>query len=265
MGQEIQVLIDAEKCTGCGLCVADCPRRVLVMRDNKAAIDATKQCFSCGHCFAVCPALAVKLGGLDDEVVELPGKPFLDETDLKTHLKCRRSIRHFKKTPAEREKIEKVIEAGRLTPTGSNSQNVRFIVIQNEIETIEDVVIAQYTTLSELAAQSGNLVMLPSGFDADRLTRGFLFHRAPLAILCVSPREDNACLAAMSMELMAEALGLGVVYVGLFTNPANRNVKLRESLAIKKEERIAACLAIGYPDVQYLRTAPKRAANITWR
>nr|AGS53525.1 ferredoxin [uncultured bacterium contig00055] len=266
MDQEIQVVIDNEKCTGCGRCVADCQRHVLEIQNNKAVINTTRQCFKCGHCFAICPAQAVQLSGLDDEIMELTGKPpFLDEKSLKTHLKCRRSIRQYKRNPVEKEKIEKIIEAGRLTPTASNSQNVRYIVIQNEIETIEDAVIAQYTTSSELLAQSESYVMPPYGLGADRLKRGFLFQGAPLVILNISPSEINACLAAMSMELMAEALGLGAVYVGLFARPANKNMKLREALGIAKEEIIAACLAIGYPDVQYLRSAPKKAANITWK
>lgn len=42
----------------------------------------------------------------------------------------------------------------------------------------------------------------------------FFFKNAPAAIVVVSKDEINASLAASNMELMAEALGLGVLYSG---------------------------------------------------
>ena len=270
MSNEIKFSINNEKCTGCGLCVNDCQRQVLEIQNNKA-VTVNTNCFKCGHCLAICPENAVKMSGCDDEIWEIKGKKFfLDEKSLLTHLKVRRSIRQFEKTPVEKEKIDKIIEAGRLTPTASNLQNVRYIVVQKEIETIEDAVIAQYKPETELqqtgaSVPSGHFVALPNTYNPDRLKRGFLFQKAPLVILVISPIEINGCLAAMSMELMAEALGLGTVYVRLFTRPANLNKELRKTLGIIEEEIIAACLAIGYSKVEYQRTAPKKAANVEWR
>ena len=264
MSNEIQVSFDIEKCIGCGACVRDCQRRALEIQNNKAVITGA-HCFGCGHCLAICPENAVKISGCDDEIWEISDGPvFLGEAELLTHLKSRRSIRQYKETPVEREKIDKIIEAGRLTPTGSNAQNVRYIVVQNEIDSLEDEVIAQYKLSNEPNPPEHAVKLAPS-FSPDRLKRGFLFHRAPLLILVVSPNETNGSLAAMSMELMAEALGLGTVYVGLFTRPANLNKKLLKSLGLGEEEKIAVCLAIGYPKVQYRRTAPRKAANVVWR
>jgi len=252
---EIQFLIDREKCSGCGRCAADCQRRVLEIRDGKAVV-VNEYCFKCGHCLAICPENAVTFTGSTDEIWEISGRQvFLDEYSLIAHLKARRSVRQFKDTPVEKKKIDKIIEAGRLSPTASNSQNVRYIVVQKEIDAMEDAVLAQYKSDIEL----------PHTYSPERLKRGFLFHNAPLVILVISPSEINGCLAAMSMELMAEALGLGTVYVGLFTKPANQNVKLRESLGLTEEEKIASCLAIGYSNIKFLRTAPKKAANVGWR
>ena len=264
MSKEIRFLVDGEKCTGCGDCVADCMRRVLVIQNKKAVVTGSN-CFGCGHCLAICKENAVKASGCDDEIWEAEGKPvFLDEVELMTHLKFRRSIRKYEDTPVEKEKIDKIIEAGRLTPTASNLQNVRYIVVQKGIDALEDEVMTQYKLKNETPVSEYH-AKLPPHFNQDRLKRGFLFHKAPLVIIAVSPSEINACLAAMSMELMAEALGLGTVYVGLFTRPANLNKKLRESLGVEEEEIMAACLAIGYPKVQYQRTAPRKAANVVWK
>ncbi|MDH4267791.1 MAG: nitroreductase family protein, partial [Deltaproteobacteria bacterium] len=44
----------------------------------------------------------------------------------------RRSIRKWKPAPVEKEKIEKVLEAGRRAPSWGNTQPWRFIVVQDK-------------------------------------------------------------------------------------------------------------------------------------
>jgi len=265
MEQKIEVLIDSEKCNGCAACVADCQRRVLEINNGKAVV-INDQCLKCGHCFAVCPAKAVKLAGYDDEIIDAPGgSVFLNDKALMTHLKFRRSIRQFKDIPVEKEKLEKIIEAGRISPTASNAQNVRYIVLQNGIEALEDEALTLYKTQSELSEILSGMMNFPVNIIHERLKRGFLFFRAPALILVVSQREINACLAAMNMELMAEAQGLGAVYVGLFTRVANPSKKIRASLGIAEDENISACLALGYPKVRYLRSVPRKQANVIWK
>jgi len=264
MEQKIRVVIDSEKCSGCGICLADCLRNALEIQNGKAVV-INDDCLKCGHCLAVCPENAVKLTGYDDEVVNVPGKfVFLNENDLMTHLKFRRSIRQFKDTLVEKAKLEKIIEAGRLTPTASNAQNVRYIILQNKREAVEDKVLAMYKTQSQWSEPLAGRWNIPVKTLHERLKRGFLFFKAPVVILVISQNEINASLAAMSMELMAESLGLGTVYVGLFTRPANQNKELRESLGVAEDESIAVCLAVGYPKVRYFRSVPREKANVIW-
>ena len=265
MEQKIEILIDSDKCTGCGSCAGDCRRNALKIENEKAVV-IKSDCLKCGHCLAICPANAVKLNGYDDEIIDMPKKNvFLNERDLMTHLKFRRSIREYKNIPVEKEKLDKIIEAGRISPTASNSQNVRYIVLQNDVEAIEDEGFAMYKTQRELSETISNYMKIPVETLYKKLKRGFLFHKAPVVILVISPSDINACLAAMNMELMAETLGLGVVYVGLFTRPANKNKSFRESLGITEDENIAVCMALGYPNVQYLRSVPRKQANVIWK
>ena len=252
MKSAIQIIIDPDKCIGCGACVDDCLYHVLEVQDGVARV-LRDDCFQCGHCLAICPVNAVRMEGIADEIREKDETWTLDPDQLKTHLKLRRSIRQYRQAPVEREKLQEVIEAGRLTPSGSNLQNVRYIVIQQGIDALEDAIIAQYR-------EEGGLDL-----SKYRLERGVLFHHAPALILAVSENSTNAFLAAMSMELMAESLGLGALYVGLFVRPANKNAAVRRSLGIAENENIAVCLALGYPAVTYLRSAPKNPANVVWR
>ena len=257
MEMKTNVAIDTKKCIGCGLCIADCQRRDLVIQNSKS-VPLNKNCFLCGHCLAICPENAITIHGFDDEIEQLPkDRAFLDSKSILTHLKSHRSVRNYLDKPVEKEKLEKIIEAGRLTPTGSNSQNVRYIVIQNGIDKIVDAVLAQYKNPVGFT--------VPSTFSPERFKRGFLFFNAPAIVLVISSNDTNACLAGRSMELMAEALGLGTVYVGLFTRPANLNKELRASLGVAEGENIAICLALGYSAVKYLRSVPRKKANVVWR
>jgi ferredoxin len=58
--------LDSSKCTGCGLCAADCPTDALTMGADKAGADYQllfKQdaCVGCGKCVACCPEKCLKL------------------------------------------------------------------------------------------------------------------------------------------------------------------------------------------------------------
>ena len=58
-----EVVIDQEKCNGCGLCVGACAAAVLELSKDKKArmVDVLPICMSCGDCVAICPEDAVKM------------------------------------------------------------------------------------------------------------------------------------------------------------------------------------------------------------
>ena len=46
--------------------------------------------------------------------------------------KKRYSVRKYKNTPVEEEKLKRILEAGRVAPTGKNNQPQRLIVVRSE-------------------------------------------------------------------------------------------------------------------------------------
>ena len=62
------VIIEQDKCRGCGQCVADCVARNIDVKDNKAVVK--QECLQCGHCVAICPTNAVSIPEYDMNDIE---------------------------------------------------------------------------------------------------------------------------------------------------------------------------------------------------
>ncbi len=55
------IKIDFDKCTGCGLCVPDCPEGALQIIDNKARLISDLFCDGLGACIGTCPEGAISV------------------------------------------------------------------------------------------------------------------------------------------------------------------------------------------------------------
>ena len=55
------IRIDADKCTGCGECIPDCPEGALQMIDGKARLVSDLFCDGLGACVGTCPAGAISV------------------------------------------------------------------------------------------------------------------------------------------------------------------------------------------------------------
>lgn len=64
MNEAFQLVVRAEQCVGCGLCVARCKPGALYMDNGKVAIHED-ECIFCKDCYGPCPA--VKFGNSDSE------------------------------------------------------------------------------------------------------------------------------------------------------------------------------------------------------
>ncbi len=51
--------VDKDKCTGCGICIEECPVGAISMENEKAEIDMN-ECIRCGKCHEICEEKAVR-------------------------------------------------------------------------------------------------------------------------------------------------------------------------------------------------------------
>ncbi len=250
------VIIDKEKCIGCGKCVADCVSEKLKIIDGKAEF-MYESCIQCGHCYAICPVNAVTMANYKDYEGE---KAFdvtkIDSDDLLSAMKSRRTIRKFKDDEIPIEDIEKIIEAGRYCPTGTNAQDFHFTVLRNFLPGIENECVKFFRGAMKVASPIkkyiGNVTI-----DDD-----FFFKGATTVIVISGKGSTSACLASSYMELLAATMGIGVLYSGFFVAAAKLNPKIKKMLDLPKGYSPVTCLVFGYPDVEYKRIPPRNKAEI---
>lgn len=249
------VEINKELCIGCGMCVKDCVSEKMKLVGGKAEFTEDK-CLECGHCYAVCPVGAVTMPKYDVVEQQPVSMSEFDSDKLLTAMKSRRTVRQFTSEPVSQEMIDKIIEAGRYCPTGTNSQDYSFTVIQDRLPEIEKEAMKMFRMAQKAATPFSDYVKNLT------LDDNFFFKGAPLVIVVSGKGSSSSYLASSYMELMAASLGLGVLYSGFFVGVAKLNRKIANMLELEKGHSPVTCLVIGHPNVEYKRIPPRREARV---
>lgn len=264
--------IDRENCIGCGTCVKECFLFCIRMDETgKAFFKGERRCITCGHCLARCPQSAISTDGYDDsEVIEwLPELNLPDTEELIRLMKFRRSIRSYKnKKVPDCQTLERLLDGARFAGTGGNRQALRYSVIIKNTERV----------IKEAAEILGSLVE-KGGFYAPNYRhiweqslagRDEMFYGAPVIILVIGNKKKgfdvrrDGGLATAYFQLLCETEGLGSCVNGFFGDAFDNGPQLREFLGIKEEECLINAIGVGYPDVTYLRSAPRKKLDLTW-
>ena len=148
-------------------------------------------------------------------------------------IRRRRTIREYKSDPIPEDVLEKILQAGRWSPSSSNSQPWHFVVVQDP------------STLSEL----GRIA-----------TQGSFISDAPLAIVIVmenAPRPQlDAGRAIQQMELVAWSEGLGTCFVGVRIE--EQQIAVKELLNIPSDLELVTIMPYGYRPTSINRTGTPR-------
>lgn len=252
-----QVIIDTEKCIGCGLCSKVCAAHNLVI-SNKKATTIMNDCIMCGQCTAICPQKAISIPRYKDKQMEKTEDVRLNPNEVLNTIRFRRTIRSFKQTEVSQEIIEQILEAGRLTHTAENKQDVSFVVLSSQKDRIEKMAVKIFRAAKPIAD-----LFNPIARNM-KIDDNFFFFHAPIAIVILAKDKTNGILAAQNMEFVAEANGLGVLYSGFFTMAANASMKIKKAIKIPKGKKVAMTLVLGYPNIKFLRSTPHKELDVKY-
>ena len=147
--------------------------------------------------------------------------------EFETLIRERYSVRKYADTPIEPEKLEKILEAGRLAPTGHNAQPQRIYVLQSE------EALAKIRGLTRCAFNAPVVLMLT--MDRDEQWKNDLEPGQASGI-------EDASIAATQMMLEAWNLGIGSCWVNWLPS-----TKVREAFALPENEELILIMPIGYP------------------
>ena len=171
-----------------------------------------------------------------------------------------------------RELIEKVVEAGRTAPSGSNSQTTHFIVIIKPEILMELAALVQ-SEFANMEAGSDTYVSLRHSINAAK-TGNYVFHyNAPVLIVTANQQgygnaiADSAC-ALENMMIAANALDLGACWINQLhwlTDHDNLR-RYMAGLGLSQDETITGGLILGYGyDGLPVRSELERTGNpVTW-
>ncbi|HHZ02612.1 MAG TPA: NAD(P)H nitroreductase [Tissierellia bacterium] len=151
------------------------------------------------------------------------------EFNLMNLIMKRRSIRKYKDEKIPGEVIQKILNAGLIAPTSKNKKPVEFIVVEDK------------DTLLKLKRCKTH--------GAEPL------EKAPCAIVVIADSEksdvwvEDASIAASYMQLVAEDLGMGSVWIQMrkrFNDNGDAEKELRRVLNIPEKYGVLCIIALGY-------------------
>ncbi|MBW6518621.1 MAG: nitroreductase family protein [ANME-2 cluster archaeon] len=169
--------------------------------------------------------------------------------DVQKAIQLRRSIRAYDPREVEEDKLMRVLESGRLSPSAGNRQERRFIVIKNA---------NTRKLLGEAAGNQRFVAEAPVVIAACSVEKEYVMSCGQLAY------PIDTAIAVDHMTLQAVEEGLGTCWIGAFNEK-----KVKEILQIPDDVRVVSLLPLGYPSTVPQSKPRKRLDEIvmweTWR
>ena len=162
--------------------------------------------------------------------------------DVFAAISQRSSIRAYRPADVEDDKLKKILEAARLSPSASNRQEWKFIVVRNK-KTKNELARAAF---GQSFIGEAPVVIVACGTESKSVMGcGQPTHTVDVSIACAY------------MLLEAYELELGTCWIGAFEQD-----KTKKILNIPEQVRAVAMIPLGYPNEPPSRKSRKRLDQI---
>lgn len=148
--------------------------------------------------------------------------------DVFTAIRERRSVRAYKDIDIEDAKLKKILEAARLSPSASNRQEWKFIVVKNK----ETKAKLAHAAFGQSFMAEAPVIIVACATETNSIMG------------CGQPTYTvDVSIACAYMILQAYELGLGTCWLGAF-----KENEVKKILKIPDKVRVVTMTPVGYPD-----------------
>jgi nitroreductase len=164
----------------------------------------------------------------------------------------RQSDRKYSNNPVEKEKLERIIEAGRMAPSACNAQPWKFIVVTDPglTERIAEAASARLVGMNMFVAQAPVMIVVVRENPNMSSKVGSTIKNKDYSLIDIGIASENICL-------QARAEGIGSCMIGWFDERI-----LKKLLSIPRSKRVELIITLGY-SLSTQREKKRKPAEVT--
>jgi nitroreductase len=148
----------------------------------------------------------------------------------------RQSDRKYNSNPIEKEKLDRILEAGRMAPSACNAQPWKFILVTEKdlIARIAEAASAKLIGMNSFVAQASAILVIVREKPNLSSKVGATIKNKDYSLIDIGIATENICL-------QAKAEGIGSCIIGWFDEN-----EVRKILTIPKSKRVELIVTMGY-------------------
>lgn len=267
-GVDVGFCVNGDLCVRCGLCVRDCPARIIEREGGAVPFirpEQGEQCLRCQHCLAVCPTGAISILGRKaaDSLLLAPGSiPRFDQ--MAALVRGRRSVRQYRDENVPPALLRRLLTTLANAPTGVNRRELTFIVVDDRdvMQRLRERSLKALAALAEAGRLPSRFAYLEQAIPAyfERKV-DMIFRGAPHALVVAAPAdapcpEQDVALALAFFDLLAQSAGLGTVWCGMMKMVLEAVPELKPTFGLTAGH-VYYPMLFGVPAVRYARTVQR--------
>jgi len=153
----------------------------------------------------------------------------------------RQSERKYNENPVEQEKLDRVLEAGRMAPSACNAQPLKFIVATDKevLTRLADAASAKLLGMNTFVSQAPVMIVIVREKPNLSSRLGGSIKSKDYSLIDIGIAAENICLQALSE-------GLGTCILGWFDED-----RVKSILGIPGAKRVELIITLGYAAGEY--------------